>query len=219
MEKKYKSITLGSTEVWLLSDCAMYIPFDESLIIADWHLGKTAHFRKFGIFVPKTSLDKEFEQLVTLVATYPVQRVIFLGDLFHSEWNMDWDLFLDALDQFFDIEFVLTLGNHDILDFQQYEMEHLKIVKKFEVNSDIVLSHQPLKRVPENQYNIVGHVHPGIELRTKSKQSFRLPCFYIKDKVVTLPAFGAMTGLYILDKADADACYAIMGTEVFMVPK
>lgn len=214
MHKSHLEITLNKTQAWLLSEKALYFPEDQSLVIADWHLGKSSHFRKYGIFIPKVSLFKEFTALEDLIEKYEVQRVVFLGDLFHSEWNKDWDLFKEAIEKFFDIEFILTRGNHDIIDFEKYGIGEVKVVKHFVINNDIILSHEPLKSTLGYAVNVVGHTHPGVVLQTKSKQKFRLPCFYQEGKIFIIPAFGDLTGLYIMEKSDDNEIYVILGDEV-----
>ncbi len=61
------------------------------------------------------------------------------------------------------------------------------------------------------------HIHPGCVIETKGRQSFRLPCFHLKNKQLTLPAFGKYTGLHISPK-DADTqIFAIVNDAVIEV--
>lgn len=214
MSNKFYRLFLGDTETWLLPELALFLPESHCLVIADWHLGKTTHFRKNGIFLPKTSLYKEFMKLDALLAKYAVKTVVFLGDLFHSEWNTDWELFKEALLKHNTVSFILTKGNHDIIDYEQHHLPHFKIVKELWLNEKIVFSHQSLSLSNKDVINIVGHTHPGISIRTRQRHYFRLPCFYFDTGVFILPAFGDLTGLYIMERKRGDEVFIVLGDEV-----
>ncbi|MDN3710239.1 hypothetical protein QW060_25600 [Myroides ceti] len=67
--------------------------------------------------------------------------------------------------------------------------------------------------------NIVGHTHPGISIRTKQRHYFRLPCFYFDKGVFILPAFGDLTGLYIMERKRGDEVFIVLGDEVKRLKK
>ena len=73
-----------------------------------------------------------------------------------------------------------------------------------------VYSHDVLEGVKHGKVNIVGHVHPGIVLSGMGRQSMKLPCFYINESVVIVPAFGVLTGLYSMDKTASSQIYAVL---------
>ena len=94
---------------------SIWYPDQHSLIISDAHLGKTNHFRKSGIAIPDSVEATNFERLEKLFNLFNPQRVIFLGDLFHSHLNSAWERFEQLLQSFNHIAFDLVVGNHDIL--------------------------------------------------------------------------------------------------------
>ena len=57
------------------------------------HLGKVAHFRKHGMAVPNQAIFENFTRLNEVVAIFKPETIIFLGDLFHSKMNKEWELF------------------------------------------------------------------------------------------------------------------------------
>ena len=63
------------------------------LLISDVHLGKVSHFRKFGAAVPRKAIHKNFLLLDQIVADFEPFQICFLGDLFHSSLNKEWELF------------------------------------------------------------------------------------------------------------------------------
>jgi metallophosphoesterase superfamily enzyme len=68
----------------LLPNKAMFWPKMKALLIADLHLGKINHFRKSGIALPSKANDRNIEMLVELIHQVRPDRVLCLGDLFHS---------------------------------------------------------------------------------------------------------------------------------------
>ena len=75
----------------LLPEKAIFWAEEQMLIIADVHLGKVGHFRKAGIAIPKRMEQDDLAMVSDLIQEYEPVSIIFLGDLFHSEMNNDWD--------------------------------------------------------------------------------------------------------------------------------
>lgn len=207
-------ITLGGIAVYLLPQRALYIPAHQLLVIADWHLGKIQHFRKNGIFIPQNTLADELQQLTALTAVYPTRHVLFLGDLFHSSWNPEWDMLLTYLTERTSLTFSLIIGNHDIIDFDRNGSGRLALYDRWELDNQLIFTHQPMASVPDAFINVTGHVHPGYTIRARGKQRYRLPCFYRERQTFILPAFGKYTGLHTVSPAEDAAIYLIVGDEV-----
>ena len=115
------NIVLRGEELSLLPEKAIYWPKEQLLLIADLHLGKVEHFRKAGIAVPAEAGEANYHVLQELILEHSPKRVIFLGDLFHSNYNYDWELFRDFLESHDNVSFELIKGNHDILHKSQYD--------------------------------------------------------------------------------------------------
>lgn len=191
-------LQLGKKTYVLLNEKALFRPSDATLIVADLHLGKAQHFRKNGIYLPQKSAEKDYERLKQMITSLKPRRIILLGDLFHSAYNHEWELFCEFVNTFKRIKFVLVLGNHDILEEQHYKKTCSEIVEQTLEEEDIIFSHHPLKKIPENKINISGHIHPGVVLHGKGKQHVKLPCFYWCNNQLILPAFGSLTGLQVI---------------------
>ena len=97
------------------------------LLIADVHLGKVTHFRKNGFAIPNDALYKNFEKLVQVVDFFNPSTILFLGDLFHSLKNNEWDLFVKWSKEC-TCEIILIAGNHDIIDAKNYEKNGLAAI-------------------------------------------------------------------------------------------
>jgi DNA ligase-associated metallophosphoesterase len=202
-------LKLLNTIVELLPEKAMFLPETNTLVIADIHLGKAMHFRKNGISIPPQSAEKDYMRLNALIERKQPQRIIVLGDLFHSTHNSEWNLFCEFVAYRSGIRFMLIIGNHDILDRNYYNKLCLEVIDHTLELQDLILSHEPLKKVPDGMVNVAGHIHPGFVLQGRGRQNIKLPCFYLLPNQLILPAFGSLTGLYRLEK--------VRNAEVFVV--
>lgn len=188
---------------------------DESLlVIADVHLGKASHFRKHGISIPAASQAEDYTKLRRLLDKTKPEKVYFLGDLFHSSLNSDWHAFAALVESYPNLCFTLIKGNHDIIDYKFFDKLCIDVSDKELTEGPFVYSHEPLQSVDSNRLNIAGHIHPGILLRGMGKQSLRLPCFHLSGNTLLLPAFGTLTGLYMMDMDQHNKVYAVLPGEV-----
>jgi len=202
----YKEIFLAEEPFYLLLQKAIYRPLKKQLILSDVHLGKATHFRKAGIPMPPQSHLKDIDTLQYLLNTWRPDSLVILGDLFHSDYNREWLWFKALLMEFPQVQFILVEGNHDILPDSAYDLPNLIKLDILEEDC-FIFSHHPLENAPK--LNICGHVHPGIRIYGRAKQSVKLPCFYFNHKHFILPAFGNLTGLFLLEQEDASFYYLV----------
>lgn len=205
---------LAGEDVLLLPQKAIYWPRQKALFIADAHLGKGGHFRKHGLPIPTASITQDLHRLNVLVATHKPETIYYLGDLFHSDPNAEWDLFADWLKQTSAIKHVLILGNHDRA-LRQHDLQHCLHLETRMYCGPFLLTHEPLETPPTDSYVLCGHIHPGVLLRGKGRQRLRLPCFWLGEQQGILPAFGQLTGAVpIKGKARV---FAVAQDDVFAV--
>lgn len=207
MKPIYMEISLAKEAFFLLPQKAMFRPSQRQLILADVHLGKASHFRKKGIPIPREGHLADIDRLEYLIKSWHPATVLILGDLFHSEYNREWlwlrSLFLSHPE----IEFVLVEGNHDILPERAYGIDNLLRAGAIE-EPQLIFSHAPLEP-QKKKMNICGHIHPGVRLTGKARQSVTLPCFVRQKTRFILPAFGKLTGLALVDRDTADELYLV----------
>lgn len=201
-------LILNGSPFVLLSQKALYKADERLLIIADVHLGKAAHFRKAGIAIPQQTQQDDYNNLRTLLAHVQPLKVYFLGDLFHSDFNMDWRHFCDLVAAFPDICFTLVRGNHDVIDDRMFRSLCIEVVDYIE-DQHFLYTHEPQSRVPPGKLNFAGHIHPGYRLYGTAHQSVILPCFYATPKTFILPAFGILTGLYNMGRGQDSDIYLV----------
>jgi uncharacterized protein len=201
----------------LLSQKAIYWPSEKILLIADLHLGKVNHYRKAGYPVPIKANDENTTILIDLLNHYKPDRMIFLGDLFHSHYNEEWEVLGQVIRHFGGTSFELVMGNHDIMSTLQYDRHGVKIHAEVLQIGNLVLTHEPMEVVAGDVYNLAGHIHPGARLFGKGRQALLLPCFYFGKNQGILPAFGSFTGLYPVRVAKGDHVYVIAEGEVIAI--
>jgi DNA ligase-associated metallophosphoesterase len=196
---------------------AMYWQREKMLLVSDLHLGKATHFRKGGIAVPKALREVNWDKLASLLLDFQPERVLFLGDLFHSELNAEWDDFCQLTAQFSKVQFELVPGNHDILFAQHYEEARLMVHPTVLEIAPFLFSHHPLSDIPNHCYNLCGHIHPSVCLRGNGRQMLRLPCFYFSENQGILPAFGAFTGTAEVEVRNGDRVFVIAEDKIWKV--
>jgi uncharacterized protein len=208
------TITLCQEELELLPQKAIWWPARKCMLVADMHLGKINHFRKAGIPVPSGAANKNWETLVELVMAKKPDRLICIGDLFHSHYNYDWESLSTFAANFHQLSIELVTGNHDILSDHHYQRSRILLHRDRCQVEPFTLLHIPPDEAGKDEYILSGHLHPGIQLIGKGRQSITLPCFYFGAQQGLLPAFGAFTGLARITPNTQDQVYIIAENKV-----
>jgi metallophosphoesterase superfamily enzyme len=228
----------------LLAEKALYCSDTGSLCVADVHLGKAGHFRQAGVALPGGHNTKDLKRLTKLINRFKpgLQRVIFLGDIFHSRHNSEWDAFCIWRQQFQSLPMLLVEGNHDILTPHEYSRAGLQVLPEGSMLGNLELRHHPKTDksdgsnapVPEiifseagvesvtiriniagdRPFYLCGHLHPGVTLYGAGRQHALLPCFWQEAHKLMLPAFGSFTGLHRIRPRQGDGIWGIADSEI-----
>lgn len=217
----------GRTVSWqLLPEKAVWCAATSTLMIADLHLGKAGHFRRNGIAIPADANLENLARLTRLMSRFRPDRLLLLGDLFHSEINEEWAVFVDWLEEERQIHPTLLphliVGNHDILPRTALERAGIRVSTTLRESNGILFTHAPedadTMRQPAYVLHVCGHWHPGVTLRGGGRQSLRLPCFYLAQREgfqqLVLPAFGAFTGLHTVRPGKNDRVFIVADNEI-----
>ena len=204
----------------------------KALILSDLHFGKVSHFRRHGIQLPENASHHNFLRLRRVLDHYQPEEVFFLGDLFHSTANREFDTFADLLLDYAGQRFHLVKGNHDILPTRFYDRTPLEVHDEPFSIGPFQFHHHPVMELPSRKklissrtsengpdfdpdaFHIAGHIHPGVVLKGAGRQYLRLPCFFRQAQQMILPAFGEFTGKATLDPRPGDEVYVIAEEEV-----
>jgi DNA ligase-associated metallophosphoesterase len=210
MNSTHASVYVREEELLLLPARAIYWPSEQTMLVADIHIGKVNHFRKNGIAVPEKAEQNNLWRLSGILQEWQPQKLIFLGDLFHSQFNSAWDRFVDFMDNFNRIDVVLVKGNHDILPDEIFKRAGIAVVPSL-AKGPFLFSHD---RIESDLYNLHGHVHPAVKLKGSGRQRLRLPCFYFGETFGILPSFGDFTGSFVISPNKADRVFIPSSDEV-----
>ena len=194
MKKSSFKFFWEDTLLEMLPSRALFIPETKELLICDIHLGKAEYFQQNGIPLTNNSDKNNFARIKKIVKKYSPEKLIILGDLFHSKYSIDKTLQkkVEDLPELLKTNVELVLGNHDV----GCDIKNIKIfdIRK---SKNIIFSHEPVNLENNKTLNICGHYHPKIYLKSNGdKLSFR--CFAMDKNKSTLflPAFGDLTGGY-----------------------
>ena len=199
MKKSSFKFYWEGTLLEMLPSRTLFLPQTKELLICDIHLGKAEYFQQNGIPLTNNSDKDNFSRIKKIVKKYSPEKLIILGDLFHSKYSIDKTLQkkVEDLPELLKTNVELVLGNHDVGC-------KIKNIKIFDIRKtkNITFSHEPVDLENNKTLNICGHYHPKIYIKNNGdKLSFR--CFAMdKNKnTLFLPAFGDLTGVYPCKKS------------------
>lgn len=211
-------LTLEGEVLWLLAEKAIYWPARQCLLIADAHFGKASAYRSLGQPVPQGTTRENLQRLDRLLSALPCTQVIFLGDFLHGPGSHASGT-LSALrawrERNHELNLTLIRGNHDKRAGDPPADLRIEVVAEPLLMGPFALQHEP--DAHPSHHVLAGHVHPVYRLRGKGRQSLRLPCFQIGSRISLLPAFGAFTGGYSVEKSDDRRIFVIGDQDVWPV--
>ena len=196
MQKTSFKFYWEDTLIEMLPSRALFLPQTKELLICDVHLGKAEYFQQNGIPLTNNSDENNFTRIESIVRKYSPEKLIILGDLFHSKYSISKTLQkrVEDLPEQLKTNVELVLGNHDVGC-------NIKNIKIFDIrkNKNIIFSHEPLYLADNKILNICGHYHPKLYLKNNGdKLSLRCFAMDTKKNNLYLPAFGDLTGGYLL---------------------
>ena len=199
MKKSSFKFCWEDTFLEMLSSRALFLPETKELLIWDIHLGKAEYFQQNGIPLTNNSDENNFARIKKIVKNYSPEKLVILGDLFHSKYSIDKTLQkkVEDLPEILKTDVQLVRGNHDV----GCDIKNLKIliIRK---TKNIIYSHEPVNLSDKKTLNICGHYHPKLYLKNKGdKLSFRCFPMDMNKNLLYLPAFGDLTGGYPCKKS------------------
>lgn len=208
------NITKRGKQIKIDKERALYFPFYELVVVSDIHLGKSAHFRKEGLQIPKTVSDTDIQRLTSLIIKYQPKTLLVTGDMFHHDANLDIEDFRNWRTQNSTLKIILVKGNHDRLSNLFYQQLDIKLYDKCYEIDDFCFTHKKEDGTNDGKYIISGHIHPGVLLKGKAKQYLKFPCFFFKEDSALLPAFSLFTGLYLVQPLAKEKVFVITPNKV-----
>ena len=216
------SVELAGETLELHPERCMWWAKEKTLLVSDIHLGKSAHFRKNGIAIPRDVNASSLNRLENLIGQYEPQRLLEIGDRFHSELNEEWNDFRGWLTRIFTAhglaEFRLVEGNHDVLPDAAFEGLKVQRSARWSLGPfDFVHDPMDFQRVrTPGRIGVAGHLHPAIRLAGKARQQLRLPGWWFRSQhqILVMPNFGTFTGSSVVDVKAEDQFWICTGQSV-----
>lgn len=201
-----------------MPDGALWWPSQQTAFVADVHLGKAESFRALSIPVPHGTTHETLARLDRLVCQTSVERLVFLGDLWHARAGRTEridEAFLTWRHGHAELEVTLVEGNHDRRAGRAPDGARVDEVLEGTTIGPFVLCHYP--DPSERGYVLAGHLHPAVVLDGRAAQSLRLPCFWFGEQVGVLPSFGDFTGHSCVRPRRGDRVFVLADDRVIAV--
>jgi DNA ligase-associated metallophosphoesterase len=192
--------TTLDADIVLLPGRAALLPASRTLLVADLHLGKAAHFRRAGLPVPEGSAQRDLARLEQLVLGHAIRRLLVLGDLFHAKGGFTEHVkaeFVATRGRLQGTEVVLVLGNHDRPLSKSMACLGIDAIVPVLDEPPFHFAHEPATGIApadRDMFTIAGHLHPTLSIRSPSGDRLADRCFCAEESVLVLPAFGSFTG-------------------------
>ena len=212
-------VEFGGAPWELLADGAAYWIDRRWLVIADAHFGKAAAFRARGVPVPQGTTSETLGRLDKLIDALAPAALVILGDFLHAR-EAHAPATLAALAQWrgrhTTLDIVLVEGNHDLSAGRPPNELNIEVVPEPWRVDALAFCHHP-QFVPGAAV-LAGHLHPAVRLYGRADDSVRLPCFWLREGLAVLPAFGAFTGGARFEREPGDRVVALAESRLYEIP-
>lgn len=211
---------MADEDLWLLPGRALWWPRRQWLALADVHLGKGASFRAAGVPVPSGTTAANLAQIDALLDVSGARHLLFLGDLFHSRTGLK--AVMPALHAWRaarpDLAITLVRGNHERHAGDPAHSLDIAVCDEPLRSASLLFCHHPQwERASQGELLIAGHLHPVFAL-VQGPERLRLPCFWLRQSCLVLPAFGAFTGGFAIQREAADRIFLVSHEAVHALP-
>ncbi|HDS59140.1 MAG TPA: metallophosphoesterase [Thermoplasmatales archaeon] len=180
---------------WLAtSERCLYVPGEETVVVADLHLGYEGVLRLEGVAMPRYQGDRIMQRLQRILDRYRPRRVVVNGDFKHEfgkNLQMEWREVGAALDFLSRrAEVVLVRGNHDNFLKTIAARFEVPVVEEHRMG-EVTIAHGHRPVAGEGRV-LLAHEHPVVRLRDEVGALLTLPCYLYDREVAVMPAFSPL---------------------------
>ena len=205
-----KDITLPEG-LKLSADHAAYFRDDETLAIADLHLGYEASLQAEHVAIPRFQLEPMLKRIERLLERYHPERIVINGDMKHEfsrNFGQEWDEVENVLDALEGVpEIIVVRGNHDNFLVNMLARRDIELVEHYELPSGIFSFIHGHKPFPAEGISVFAHEHPVVRFVDEVGAMISLPCFLHDpgNRYMLMPAFSPLaSGTNVLSPEE---CY------------
>jgi uncharacterized protein len=181
-------------------DLALWIKDKQILVVSDIHLGYEESLHQKGILVPRFHIKEIIKQLKKIFTKVSPRTIIINGDLKHNfgkNLRQEWDDTLKLIDFLKENcqELIFVKGNHDNFLKTIAAQKDINVVDELNVD-DILIIHGDKLVETKAKRIIIGHEHPAVSLKDKSKTE-KYKCFlkgkYKSKELIAMPSFNPLS--------------------------
>lgn len=200
-----------------------------ALFVADLHLGKADAIAATGVPMPPRAIaecwTRDLDRLLALARRLDAHHLYLLGDLLHARSSRSSEA-LAALANFaaaVQSPITLVRGNHDLHAGDPPTASGIRCVDEPFTCEGLTLRHHAPTTTPRGvstagSLTLCGHIHPAVRFGAGAGVE-RAPCFHLSaGGVLTLPAFGSLTGCKVITPAPDDQVWAVGPDTVVQIP-
>lgn len=216
---RHLEFDFGGTAWQALPQRAAFWPQRRWLVVADVHVGKAATFRARGVPVPEGTTRANLARLSALIGQVQPHRVVFLGDLLHAREAQGGETARQLARWragHRQVPMTLVEGNHDRHAGRLAPELEIDVVGEPWHVHGIAFCHHPQRL--DGAAVIAGHLHPCVRLLGAANDALRLPCFWQRADLLTLPAFGEFTGGALIEREPGDRVLAVTDERLVEIP-
>ena len=196
---------------WLDSRLALWVARERLLVVADLHWGYAASHRARGNLLPWWGDDEIDRRLRALLADYPAEEMIWLGDVVHAaEGAAPAEAFLRTSP----VPITLIAGNHDRRWRARGEMTANR--------GGYFLHHgDAVRTVPAGGIEVIGHHHPAVAWGDGAGSRLKLPALIASPERLILPAFSpwAAGTRWVSSLDRVETIWAVSPARIFALPR
>jgi len=210
-------VDIAGEEIWLMPERTAYWPRLGWLICADLHWGKAETFQHWGLPVPSAVLEKDLARLSSAIAQTGATKIVVIGDLVHARVGLSEGV-RERVANFFkavNVPMLLIRGNHDRALREIPAGWVMEIIEGSLDEGPFRFRHDD--GPSGGLFQWLGHLHP-LWVTKGAGDRLRLPCFWIQERALTLPAFSAFTAGQVVKAGLRDRIFLPVEDAVLEAP-
>jgi metallophosphoesterase superfamily enzyme len=196
---------------WLDSRLALWLASERLLVVADLHWGYVASHRARGNLLPWWGDDEIEQRLRALIADFPVEEMIWLGDVVHAA---EGAARAEAFIRTSPVRVTLIAGNHD----RRWRSRGEPFVSR----GSYFFHHGDVPRSPATStVEVIGHHHPAVAWGDGAGSRLKLPALIASASRLVLPAFSpwAAGTPWIATPERSETIWAVSPARIFTLPR